>query len=74
MRPQAVGLIAFSQLVDEMLEIGRCPGSIRAKHLLKALTHRLADRSTGLVIERLDVVYVWIFHDRFRALTIHMIR
>jgi hypothetical protein len=43
MRSQACGFIAFPQLIDEMLEIGRWTGAIRAKHLLKALAHCLAD-------------------------------
>jgi hypothetical protein len=43
MRPQAIGLIAFSQLIEEVLEIGGYPGRIRSQRLLKAYAHRLAD-------------------------------
>jgi hypothetical protein len=51
MRSRAVHLIASSQLIDEMLEVGRWTGAVRAKHLPKALADGIADRSAGLVIE-----------------------
>jgi hypothetical protein len=66
MRFDTVGLVAFSQFIDEMLEIGRHP-RIRPQRLLEALAHSVADRSAGPVIERFGVVCVWTFHDQFRA-------
>jgi hypothetical protein len=65
MRLQIVILVALSQLVDEMLEIGRYP-RIRAQRLLKTFAHSGADRSAGPVIEHFSVVVgVCIFHDWF---------
>ena len=54
MRFHACGLIAFPQLIEEMLEMGRYAGRIRAKHLLKAIAHRIANRLAGFVIEHFD--------------------
>jgi hypothetical protein len=57
-------LVALSQFVDEMLEIGRHP-RIRTQRLLKTFAHSGADRSAGPVIEHFSVVGVCIFHDWF---------
>src|ERR1700721_2159824 len=46
MRFRTVGLVAFSQFIDEMLEIGRHP-RIRPQRLLEALAHSVAPRSAG---------------------------
>jgi len=56
MRLVASGLIATSQFVDEMLQMRRSLGRVRAKNLLEALSHGVADRSAGLVIERFNVI------------------
>jgi hypothetical protein len=42
MRLQIVILVALSQFIDEMLEIGRHP-RIRAQRLLKTFAHSVAD-------------------------------
>jgi hypothetical protein len=70
-RCQSIGFVAPSQLIDEMLEVGRHL-RIRAESLLKALAHGLADRSARPVIERFNIciVCVWTFHDPFRVLMI----
>jgi hypothetical protein len=61
-------LVAFSQFIDEMLEVGRFT-RIGTEDLLKAFAHSVADRPAGPVIERLNaVVGVRNFHDQFRAL------
>jgi hypothetical protein len=56
MRLRAIGLVASSQFVDEMLETGRRACRFRAQYLLETLAYSIADGSTGLVIERFNVV------------------
>jgi len=56
MRFHACGLIAFPQLIEEVLELGRYARRIRAKHLLKPLAHRIANRLAGFVIEHFDLL------------------
>ena len=52
----AIGLVASSQFVDEMLQTRRMVRRVGAKNLLEALADGIADRSAGLVIERLNVI------------------
>jgi hypothetical protein len=53
-RLPAAALIASSQFVDEILQMRRLVGRVGAKNLPEALAHGIADRSAGLVIERLN--------------------
>jgi hypothetical protein len=56
MRLAAIGIVAFAQFVDELLQTGRMVRRVGAKNLLEALAHGIADRSAGLVIERFKVI------------------
>jgi hypothetical protein len=68
MRLQAAGLVASSQFVNEMLEMGRHTCRLRTKRLLETLAHGVADCSARPVIERFAVVLcVRALHDYFRT-------
>jgi hypothetical protein len=67
-RLPAFDLIAPSQFIDEVLEMGRHAQGIRTQDLLETLAYRVADRAAGLVIERFEFLSQWTFHDPFRVL------
>jgi hypothetical protein len=55
-RLRPIGIVASAQLIDKMLQMGRHARRVRTKDLLETLTHGIADRSAGPVIEWFDVV------------------
>jgi hypothetical protein len=74
MRLPTIGLIAPAQFVDEMLEMRRRTRRFWTQNLLETLADCIADRPTGPVIERFNVVVcVRAFHDCFRTPTIDQV-
>jgi hypothetical protein len=64
------GFVTLAQFVDQVLQMGRQARAFRAKALLQPFSHRVADRSASLAIDRFDVVGDSAIHDEFRFLVI----
>jgi hypothetical protein len=68
-RPGAAAtFVTPAQFAHEVLEMGRQARWLRKKALLQPFTHGVTDRSTGLAIDRFDVVADSAARHEFRVL------